>query len=77
MIERVRHNGAPALLLCLSACPSQWYFHSLKRGETLTYGTRQSLTYGIGESLTPFEAVKAWLLTLFPRLHHVIDGHAQ
>ena len=29
----------------------------LKRGETLTYGTRESLTYGIGKSLTPFEVV--------------------
>jgi hypothetical protein len=29
----------------------------LKRGETLTYGTRESLTYGIGKTLTPFEAV--------------------
>ena len=27
----------------------------LKRGETLTYGTRESLTYGIGKTLTPFE----------------------
>ena len=29
----------------------------LKRGETLTYGTRESLTYGIGETLIPFEVV--------------------
>ena len=29
----------------------------LKRGETLTYGTRESLTYGIGKTLTPFEVV--------------------
>ena len=28
----------------------------LKRGETLTYGTRESLTY-IGKTLTPFEVV--------------------
>ena len=30
----------------------------LKRGETLTYGTRESLTYGIGKSLTSFEVKK-------------------
>ena len=29
----------------------------LKRGETLTYGTRKSLTCGIGETLIPFEVV--------------------
>ena len=29
----------------------------LKRGETLTYGTHESLTYGIGKTLTPFEVV--------------------
>ena len=29
----------------------------LKRGESLTYGTRETLTYGIGKSLTPFEVV--------------------
>ena len=29
----------------------------LKRGETLTYGTRESLTCGIGKTLTPFEVV--------------------
>ena len=29
----------------------------LKRGETLTYGTRESLTYGIGKTLSPFEVV--------------------
>ena len=27
----------------------------LKRGESLTYGTRESLTYGIGKTLIPFE----------------------
>ena len=29
----------------------------LKRGESLTYGTRESLTCGIGETLIPFEVV--------------------
>ena len=29
----------------------------LKRGKTLTYGTRESLTYGISETLIPFEVV--------------------
>ena len=29
----------------------------LKRGESLTYGTRESLTYGIGKTLIPFEVV--------------------
>ena len=29
----------------------------LKRGESLTYGTRKSLTCGIGETLIPFEVV--------------------
>ena len=29
----------------------------LKRGKTLTYGTHESLTYGIGKTLTPFEVV--------------------
>lgn len=33
-------------------------FHSLKRGESLTYGTRQTLTYGIGVSHTDFEVVE-------------------
>ena len=33
-------------------------FHSLKRGETLTYGTRESLTYGVGVSQTDFEGVE-------------------
>ena len=33
------------------------YALHLKRDETLTCGTRESLTYGIGESLTPFEVV--------------------
>ena len=32
--------------------------HSLKRGESLTYGTRESLTYGIGVTHTDFEDVK-------------------
>ena len=74
-IERVRHNGTPALLLCFSSSHSQRCFHNLKRGETLTCGTRQSLTYGIGESLTPFEAVEARLLTLLSWLHRVTDRH--
>ena len=30
---------------------------NLKRGKSLTYGTRETLTYTIGESLIPFEAV--------------------
>ena len=30
----------------------------LKRGKTLTYGTHESLTYGIGKTLTPFEVLK-------------------
>ena len=45
--------------------PSDGVFHSLRRGETLTYGTRESLTYGIGVSQTDFEAVKGeyeWLI---------------
>ena len=29
----------------------------LKRGESLTFGTRESLTCGIGETLIPFEVV--------------------
>ncbi len=34
-------------------------FHSLKRGETLTYTTGKTLTCTTGESLTPFEVVEA------------------
>ena len=43
----------------LSCCqlPQECLYLYLKRGETLTYGTRESLTYGIGKSLTPFEVV--------------------
>ena len=33
-------------------------FHSLKTGVTLTYGTRLSLTYGIGVTHTCFEVVE-------------------
>lgn len=31
-------------------------FHTFKRGVTHTYGTRETLTYGIGVTHTPFEA---------------------
>ena len=34
-------------------------FHSLKRGETLTYTIGKTLTCTTGESLTPFEVVGA------------------
>lgn len=44
----------------LSCCPlpQECLYLYLKRGESLTYGTRETLTYGIGESLTPFEVIK-------------------
>ena len=41
----------------LGQTPVQCLMLYLKRGETLTYGTRESLTYGIGKTLTPFEVV--------------------
>ena len=41
----------------LGQTPVQCLMLYLKRGETLTYGTRESLTYGIGKTLTPLEVV--------------------